>query len=190
MWAAVLVVISIVAGVFAAKQEEGGGTQTSRAKILGIAYWMFTVPAAFEMAAGGIWDLKRIEYVRVVFTHLGYPLYVLYIIGVPKIPCALVLLLPRFSRLKEWAYAGAFFNYAGAAASHLLVRDSTGTWLGPLVFSAFTIVSWALRPAGRTLVRSVPTAKTSTVAWTVPVLIALAMVAVSFVTLPKGAPPQ
>ena len=190
MLAAVLVVISIVAGVFAAKQEEGGAPQTRRAWIRTISYWVFTIPVAFEMAASGIWDLLRIEYARVVLTHLGYPLYLLYIIGVPRIPCALVLLLPRFPRLKEWAYAGAFFNYAGAAASHLLVRDSTGTWLGPLVLSAFTIVSWALRPAGRRLERSVPMIRTSSVAWVVPVLITIAMVAVSFVTLPKGAPPQ
>lgn len=46
------------------------------------AYWIFTFLVAYEMVAGGIWDLLRIEYVRVVLAHLGYPMYLLKIIGV------------------------------------------------------------------------------------------------------------
>ena len=139
MLSAVLIVVAIVAAAFAAKYEDAGPPQTRREWVRIVAYWVFTIPVAFEMAAGGIWDLLRIEYVRVVLSHLGYPLYLLYILGIPKIPCALVLLLPRFPRLKEWAYAGAFFNYAGAAASHLLVGDGEAAWLAPLALSAFTI---------------------------------------------------
>ena len=84
------------------------------------SYWLFTVVVAFELAAGALWDLLRIEFVRVFLLHLGYPLYLLIILGVWRIPGALVLLVPRFPRLKEWAYAGAFFDYTGAAASHFL----------------------------------------------------------------------
>src|SRR5215472_4651506 len=80
-----------------------------------IAYWAFTLLVAWDMAAGALWDLLRIEYVRVVMTHLAYPLYFLTIIGVSKLPCAATLVAPRFPRLKEWAYAGAFFDYTGAA---------------------------------------------------------------------------
>jgi len=190
MLVAVLMVAAVVSGILAATHEEALAPQGRRGWAIIIAYWVFTVPVAFEMAAGGIWDLLRIEYVRVVLTHLGYPLYLIYILGIPKIPCAFVLLLPRLPRLKEWAYAGAFFNYAGAAASHLLMRDATGSWLGPLVLAAFTIASWALRPAGRRLGRGAPATRTGAVTWAVPVLIAVAMVAVSLATLPKGAPPQ
>jgi DoxX-like family len=82
-------------------------------------------------------------------THLGYPIYFLFIIGAWKLPCALALVAPRFPRLKEWAYAGAFFNYTGAAASHLLAGDGADKWVGPLVLAAFTLASWALRPASR-----------------------------------------
>lgn len=190
MFAAILIVLAVVAGVFAARQEAADGPRTRMAWIRAISFWVFTVPVAFEMAAGGIWDLLRIEYVRVVLTHLGYPLYLLYIIGVPRIPCAFVLLLPRFPRLKEWAYAGAFFNYAGAAASHMLAGTGAKNWVGPLVLSAFTLASWALRPAGRRLESSGPAQATRPAAWVVPVLIAAAMLVVAFLTLPKGAPPQ
>jgi hypothetical protein len=78
------------------------------------------------------------------------------ILGAWRVPGALALLVPRFPRLKEWAYAGAFFSYTGAAASHLLARD-TGQWPAQLIFSVFTLVSWALRPVffvPRTLVRT------------------------------------
>lgn len=71
-----------------------------------IGYWVLTLIIAFEMVAGSMWDLLRVEYVRTVFAHLGYPIYLLTILGVWKLPCAVVLFVPRFPRLKEWAYAG------------------------------------------------------------------------------------
>ncbi len=119
-----------------------------------VAYWLLTVNIAWEMALGGAWDLLRVEYVRVVMAHLGYPPYLLLILGVWKVPCALVLLAPRLPRLpelREWAYAGAFFNYSGAAASHALVGDPVGKWIGPAIFAAMVLGSWALRPPSRRL---------------------------------------
>src|SRR6516165_12617148 len=104
-----------------AAANSSGFAISSRGRI--VANWIFTLIVAWEMVAGSLWDLLRIEYVRVVLTHLGYPLYLLMILGAWKLTCAVVLLLPRFPRLKEWAYAGAFFNYSGAAASHFLVGD-------------------------------------------------------------------
>jgi uncharacterized membrane protein YphA (DoxX/SURF4 family) len=75
-----------------------------------IAYWLTTVVVAAELALGGVWDVLRISYVRDVIEHLGYPSYFLVIIGAWKVPGALALVVPRFARLKEWAYAGAFFT--------------------------------------------------------------------------------
>lgn len=186
----VLMVISTIAGVFAARFEGDAAPRTRMAWIRAVAYWALTIVVAFEMAAGGLWDLLRIEYVRVVLTHLGYPLYLLYIIGIPRIPCAFVLLLPRFPRLKEWAYAGAFFNYMGAAESHLLAGNSASQWFGPLLLAAFTLVSWALRPPARRLPQPVQAGEVRPVAWSVPVFIVLFMLVAAFLTLPKGAPPQ
>jgi DoxX-like family len=122
-----------------------------RSRGFAIAYWVTTILIASEMALGGAWDLLRITYVRSVIEHLGYPNYFLLIIGVWKIPCAVALVAPRFPRLKEWAYAGAFFNYTGAVASHLAVGDGVSKWLGPLAFAAITLASWALRPPNRRL---------------------------------------
>lgn len=186
----VLIAIATIAGVLTARPEEAASPQGRGASIRSIAYWLFTVLVAFELSAGAVWDLLRIEYVRVVLTHLGYPLYLLIILGVWRVPGALALLAPRFPRLKEWAYAGAFFNYTGAAASHFLAGDRAGQWRGPLIFSIFTLVSWALRPASRQMTGRIPTTETGVLPWTVPVLTVVVMLVVAFFTLPKGAPPQ
>ena len=138
MQAAILLIflaIVTAAAVLAARHEEGSSIQGRSAWVRAIAYWLLTIVVAFEMAAGSLWDLLRIEYVRVVITHLGYPIYFLFIIGIWKLPCALALLAPRFPRLKEWAYAGAFFNYTGAGFSHLLGGDGADKWVGPLVLA-------------------------------------------------------
>ncbi len=114
-----------------------------------IAYWCVTLAVVGEMGLGGVWDVARIPYVRDVVGHLGYPMYFLVILGVWKIPGALVLALPRLALVKEWAYAGAFFTYSGAVASHLTVGDGPGKWALPLVFAGLTAASWVLRPAAR-----------------------------------------
>lgn len=188
MLAGILIVLATAAVVYALGHEDVS-PRSRMGWIRVIAYSLFTVVVAFEMAAGAFWDLLHIEYVRVVLSRLGYPMYLLDILGVWRIPCALVLLVPRFPRLKEWAYAGAIFDYTGAAASHLLAGNGPGQWVGPLVFAGFTMVSWAMRPAERRLVQSPPAAAMRVVVWAVPVLIVVAMSAVALMTLPKGPPP-
>jgi hypothetical protein len=155
-----------------------------------IAYWTFTLLVAFEMVAGSLWDLLQIEFTRVSMAHLGYPPYFPYITGVWKLPCAMALVAPRFQRVKEWAYAGAFFTYFGAVASHVFVGDRTGKWVPPLALAIFTIASWALRPPERRLPRVERTPVDGDLApWIVPSAIIAALFVVALLTLPKGPPP-
>ena len=132
------------------------GKPATTLKIKRIAYWVFTAIIVLETAAGAQWDLARNPIVINVFHKLGYPLYLLDIIGMWKIPGAIVLIIPRFARLKEWAYAGVFFIYTGAAASAILsgnYNDSNS----PLIFAIIALLSYYLRPVSR---RLVPTEKT------------------------------
>jgi len=76
--------------------------------------------------------------------------YVLAILGIWKIPGAIVLVVPRFLRLKEWAYAGIVFELLGAAASQA-VRGRPSDIIAPLVLLGLALSSWALRPPSRTL---------------------------------------
>src|SRR6266567_3848167 len=129
-------------------------------KMKGIGYWATTSIVELELLAGGMTDLVHGrtslvagQPVAEVLEHPGYPAYLLRILGVWKLLGAIALLTPRFPRLKEWAYAGSFFVYAGAVAS-CMVRglDGPGTFIWPpLIFAVLTLASWALRPQSRTL---------------------------------------
>src|SRR5712692_5219035 len=125
-----------------------------------IGYWVTTVAVALELLAGGVTDLIHGgtelvagQPVVQIVTHEGYPVYLLTILGVWKLLGAIALLAPRFPRLKEWAYAGSFFVYAGAVASGMVRGlDDPGTFIWPpLIFAVLTLASWALRPQSRTL---------------------------------------
>jgi hypothetical protein len=154
-----------------------------------VAYWIATLLVAQEMVAGSIWALHHLEYVNANLRHLGYPTYVQSILGFWAFPCAVTLLVPRFGRLKEWAYAGAVFDYSGAVASHIIVGDGPDKWGAPLVFALFALASWALRPSERRTMPASPATKTPTRAWVVPILVIVVMLAISMLTLPKGPPP-
>src|SRR5262249_57424105 len=155
-------------------------------RIRTITYWTFTVLLVFELAAGSLWNLLQIEWVRVQLHHLGYPLYYTYITGLWQIGGAAAIIAPGFPRLKEWAYAGSFFQFSGAVVSHLLAGDfvPVSTGLTPLVFSMFVIVSWALRPADRRLPNAGFAPETRPLAWAVPLGILLVLFVVSYLTLP------
>ncbi|WP_446221513.1 DoxX family protein [Nocardia sp. IBHARD005] len=113
-----------------------------------IVYWITTVIVAVESAMGGVWDILRIGIVRdVAVDQLGYPAYVLVILGIAKIPGALVLLAPGLPRLKEWVYAGVLFIYLGVAVSLTVHGDPAA--LGPLGFATMACLSWATRPEQR-----------------------------------------
>lgn len=127
-----------------------------RAKTIG--YWATTIFVAIELLAGGLTDLVHGHEALVVgppvvavITHLGYPVYVLTILGGWKLLGAMALLMPRFPRLKEWAYAGTFFEMTGAAVSLWVRGADVGTVSFPLLVAALALVSWALRPRDRTL---------------------------------------
>lgn len=116
-----------------------------------VLYWATTVFVVLNMLAGGLAELAQlngnIEGMRV----LGYPLYVMTILGTWKVLGSIALLAPGFPRLKEWAYAGIFFNMTGAAVSHLVVGDEAWHVWYTASLAIVALVSWALRPESRTL---------------------------------------
>src|SRR5215510_13135170 len=153
-------------------------------RIRTITYWTFTFLLVLELVDGSLWNLLQIEWVRVQLNHLGYPLYFTYISGVWQIGAAAAIIAPRFPRLKEWAYAGSFFHFSGAVASHLLTGDGVEVWLPPLVFLMFVIVSWALRPADRRLPTAGLAPESRPLAWAVPIGLLLLLFVASYLTLP------
>ena len=109
-----------------------------------IAYWIVTGLMAALMALSAVPDILRIPEAVEIFRHLGYPEYLLPFIGVAKILGVIAVLVPRFPRLKEWAYAGLVFDVIGAFYSHLSVGDPPSAWILPLIALALIAGSYFL----------------------------------------------
>ena len=153
-----------------------------------VAYWVFTVLVVFENASGFTWGILHIEYLRVMLNHLGYPQYFGNILGPWQLAAATALIAPGLPLVKEWAYAGTFFNYSSALASHIAVGDRPSVWIAALVFAVFTVCSWALRPADRRLPRHAATAHTTIWSWIVSIAVIGLMTVMARLTLPQ--PPK
>jgi len=129
-------------------------------KVKNIAYWTTTILVAFFIGGGGVAQVARVPGTVNGFVHiLGYPAYFVTILGVWKVLGPIAILVPRFPRLKEWAYAGIFFDLTGAAASDAAVGGAAVSGYGaygfhilaPLLIAGLAVASWALRPQSRTI---------------------------------------
>jgi hypothetical protein len=114
-----------------------------------ITYWIATGWLSLGMLATGIVQLLKMPKEVDLFAHLGYPGYLLTILGVWKMLGVITVLIPKFPLLKEWAYAGFFFAMSGAVISHIVIRDDAKELFGPMLLLVLTLVSWYFRPAGR-----------------------------------------
>jgi uncharacterized membrane protein YphA (DoxX/SURF4 family) len=124
-------------------------------KTKSIVYWTMTGLVAFFIGPGGATQIAQyLGNPHGVVPELGYPMYFFAILGVWKVLGAIAILVPRFPRLKEWAYAGIFFDLTGAAASCAAV-GGYGAYgfhvIAPLIITGFCVASWALRPESRTI---------------------------------------
>jgi uncharacterized membrane protein YphA (DoxX/SURF4 family) len=116
-----------------------------------VGYWICTVLIAAAFLSGGGVDIMRPPQALEGMTHLGYPAYFMIILGVWKVLGGIVILLPRFPLVKEWAYAGMIFDLTGATASHIATGDDIRHIVTPLVIAAVVAASWAMRPESRRL---------------------------------------
>lgn len=119
---------------------------TKRNKII---YWISTGWLALGMLSTGLVQLLKKEEEVANFTQLGYPGYLLTLLGVWKILGVIAVLTPNFPLLKEWAYAGFFFAMSGAIVSHIASGDPMSEIAPPLLLLILTGVSWYFRPADR-----------------------------------------
>ncbi|SFW26798.1 DoxX-like family protein [Sinomicrobium oceani] len=116
-----------------------------------IIYWIATAWLSLGMLSTGIVQLLKMREEVERMNSLGYPHYVLTILGVWKMLGVTAILIPNAPLLKEWAYAGFFFAMTGAIISHLAIGDPFLTLFGPVLLLVLTLVSWYFRPTDRKL---------------------------------------
>lgn len=116
-----------------------------------IIYWISTIWLSLGMASTGVVQISQMKDEVQKMSLLGYPSYFLVIIGGWKLLGVIVVLIPKYPLIKEWAYAGFIFVMTGAIFSHLAVRDEAIEYFGPVLLVVLTIVSWYFRPLNRKL---------------------------------------
>jgi uncharacterized membrane protein YphA (DoxX/SURF4 family) len=110
-------------------------------KKIKIIYWSATVLFALMMLGSAIPDVMSSEVaIKGMHEGLGYPLYLIPFVGVAKVLGIIAILIPGFPRIKEWAYAGLFFDLTGATFSIY----SSGERGANLAFMLIPILSGAL----------------------------------------------
>lgn len=114
-----------------------------------IIYWIATIWLALGMLSSGIVQLLKMKEEVDLFTHLGYPVYLLPMLAVAKFLGVIAVLIPKAPLLKEWAYAGFFCIMSGALFSHITLGDPVNETFPPLLLLILTVVSWYFRPADK-----------------------------------------
>lgn len=87
-----------------------------------ILYWTFTGLFAAFMLMSGIQNLMVTPEWVDLMKSIGYPEYLIRFLGVAKCLGVVALLVPGYARIKEWAYAGFFFDITGATYSVIMTE--------------------------------------------------------------------
>ena len=85
-------------------------------------------------------------------TELGYPAYLLTLLGTCKIFGVGAILIPKFPLLKEWAYAGFFFIMMGAIYSHIASGEPAEEIFPATLLLFLAFISWYFRPSDRKII--------------------------------------
>src|SRR5687768_1954854 len=122
---------------------------TKRNKII---YWIFTAWLSLGMLSTALVQLFKAKEEVDNITQLGYPVYFLTIIGTWKILGVITVLIPKFTLVKEWAYAGFFFAMSGAIFSHIATGNPVSKMFPSLLLLVLTVISWYFRPTNRKII--------------------------------------
>ena len=107
-------------------------------------YWITTIIFALMMIMDGVGGITQQEAGKEVLKHLGYPMYLLIIVGIAKLLGAASILQNKFTTIKEWAYAGFAINFIGAFASRALVGDGISLLIPPLIALIIMFIPYML----------------------------------------------
>ena len=100
-----------------------------------IVYWVATGFVCLMMVFSASMYIFNNAAIQEAFTGLGYPTFIIYPLAVAKLLAVVAILTRRSSKLKEWAYAGLFFDFLLALQAHLVAQD------GQFVLAAVALVA-------------------------------------------------
>jgi hypothetical protein len=118
-----------------------------------IVYWGSTVIACASLLMA-LTYLSGSEQVVSGFAKAGYPQHLRIVLGIVKPLAAIVLLIPGFALLKEWAYAGVTFAWVMALISGYLSGEKGPARMLPIVLLVLGAVSYVTRPPSRRVIGS------------------------------------
>jgi hypothetical protein len=102
-----------------------------------IIYWIVTILFCAFMIFSSLNQIRNTPDAHAFMSHLGYPDYFSQFIGVMKVFGVIAILIPGFRLLKEWAYAGLFFDLVGAVYSLIAIdgfKAGVSFILLPIIF--------------------------------------------------------
>ncbi|MPS65414.1 MAG: hypothetical protein DI622_03055 [Chryseobacterium sp.] len=116
---------------------------TKTAKII---FWSGAIFMSLWFGASGFFELTKNPVVWDITQQLGYPPHFIYILGVFKLSGIIVLLIPnRFLRLKEWVFAGMFFDIIFAFFSKIAVLGFPATIDAIVAFTVLSVTYFMFR---------------------------------------------
>jgi uncharacterized membrane protein YphA (DoxX/SURF4 family) len=107
-----------------------------------LLYWIFTLLFGGFMLFSAVPDILLSPETVTFMQHLGYPDYFTVFIGVAKALGVIAILLPGFNRIKEWAYAGLFFDLIGAVYSLVAIEGFEPSMVFMLIPFVLGILSY------------------------------------------------
>lgn len=110
-----------------------------------IIYWTLTLAIFVPSTVGALIEVltKEPSSIVKIMLLLGYPLYLMKILGTAKVLGGIAILTGALPRMKEWAYARFVFDWLGAAASHIYSGDAAHS-IFPLVLVPLLLVTYVL----------------------------------------------
>jgi len=111
-------------------------------KLVKLIYWIATGLMCAFMLLGAVFDILKTPDAIKFIIELGYPEYFIRFIGVMKVLGIIAVLIPKFPKLKEWAYAGLVFDTFGATYSHIANGDGAQKFMAALISLVLVMVSY------------------------------------------------
>jgi len=124
-----------------------------------ILYWVSTLWLSAGLLATGVQQVMKVQLEGALsppgvygITQLGFPVYILTLLGIWKLLGVVALLIPKFPLLKEWTYAGIFFLLTGAIYAHIAVSHPMKESFPSFLLLVLLFLSWYYRPGSRKII--------------------------------------